>query len=157
MLQFTTITHAQDIKDTIAIRNILQEETDSWNKGDAVGYSKYFAENGTFTNILGSFFIGNETFKVKHEQIFKGIFNGTEMSQKIVSLIFVRQDVAILETLTLINGFSKDGPPKGVNLDEKGRLITRLLQVIVKDGIEWKIVSYHNVDIKPGIPVPETH
>ena len=157
ILQFTIITHAQDIQDTIAIQNILQEETDSWNKGDAEAYSKHFAEDGTFTNILGLFFIGNEAFKVRHEQIFKGVFKGTELTQTIVSLRFVHPDVAVLETLSLINGFSKDSPPRGAYLDEKGNLRTRLLQVIVKSGIDWKIVAYHNVDLKPGIPVPETH
>ena len=156
-LQFTAIGHAQDKADTIAIQNIIQEENDSWNKGDAKDYSKHFAKDGTFTNILGVFFTGNEEFKLRHEQIFKGVFKGTELTQIIVSLRFVHHDVAIVETLTLINGFSKDGPPKGAYLDEKGRLRTRLLQVIVKEGNEWKIAVYHNVDIKPGIPVPETH
>ena len=157
MLQFTTIGHAQNNEDTIAIQNIIQEETASWNMGDAKDYSKHFAKDGTFTNILGLFFTGNEEFKLRHEQIFSGIFKGTELTQIIVSLRFVQPDVAILETLTLINGFSKDGPPKGTYLDEKGRLRTRLLQVMVKEGNEWKIAVYHNVDIKPGIPVPETH
>jgi hypothetical protein len=25
----------------------------------------------------------------------------------------------------------------------------------VKDGGEWKIVTYHNVDVKPGVTAPE--
>lgn len=157
ILQLTTIGYAQDNEDKIAIQNIIQEETAAWNKGDAIDYSKHFAKDGTFTNILGLFFTGNEEFELRHEQIFKGVFKGTELTQIIVSLRFVHPDVAILESLTFINGFSKDGPPKGTYLDEKGRLRTRLLQVMVKEGNEWKIAVYHNVDIKPGIPVPETH
>jgi hypothetical protein len=39
--------------------------------------------------------------------------------------------------------------------DDKGRLRTRLLQVIVKDGGEWKIVAYHNTDVKPDVQVPD--
>jgi hypothetical protein len=31
----------------------------------------------------------------------------------------------------------------------------RLLQVQVKDGGEWKIAAYHNVDVKSGVEVPE--
>jgi hypothetical protein len=34
-------------------------------------------------------------------------------------------------------------------------LRTRLLQVLVKDGGEWKIAAYHNVDVKSGVEVPE--
>jgi hypothetical protein len=40
-------------------------------------------------------------------------------------------------------------------VDAKGRLRTRLLQVLAKDNGVWKIVAYHNVDVKPGIAVPE--
>ena len=157
IMQLTTISRAQSISDTTAIQNILQEEIVSWNNGDAETYSKHFATDGTFTNILGLFFTGHKEFLVRHEQIFKGVFIGTVLKQNIVSLKFVHPDIAIIETLTWISGFSKDGPPKGTNLDEKGRLRTRLLQVMARDGDGWKIVAYHNVDIKPGIPVPEPH
>jgi uncharacterized protein (TIGR02246 family) len=156
-MQFSTISRAQSISDTTAIQNILKEEVVSWNNGDAETYSKHFATDGTFTNILGLFFTGHKEFLVRHEQIFKGVFSGTVLKQNIVSLKFVHPNVAIVETLTWIAGFSKDGPPKGTNLDEKGRLRTRLLQVMVREGGGWKIVVYHNVDIKPGIPVPEPH
>ena len=73
----------------------------------------------------------------------------------IVSLRFIRSDVAIAETLTWVSGFSKAGPPPGVQLDANGRLRARLLQVLKKDGGEWKTVVYHNVDVKPGVSVPE--
>ena len=32
---------------------------------------------------------------------------------------------------------------------------TRLLQVLARRGTAWKIVAYHNVDVKPGVEVPE--
>ena len=31
----------------------------------------------------------------------------------------------------------------------------RLLQVPARRGTAWKIVAYHNVDVKPGVEVPE--
>lgn len=42
-----------------------------------------------------------------------------------------------------------------IQLDAKGQLNTRLLQVVTKEAGAWKIVSYHNVDVKPGTPIPE--
>ena len=39
--------------------------------------------------------------------------------------------------------------------DKRGALRTRLLQLLVRQAGEWKIVSYHNVDVKPGVPVPD--
>ncbi len=144
-----TAIFAQSTLDTLTIQNIMNEEVIAWNKGDAETYSKHFAEDGTFTNILGIFFTGHKAFLERHEQIFKGVFNKTILEQEITSLKFIRPDVAIVETLTWISGFSIAGPPAGTHLDDKGRLKTRLLQVMLKEDANWKIVTYHNIDVKP--------
>ncbi len=58
-----TITlHAQSRQDTIAIREILDEEVASWNRGDAQTYSQHFAADGTFTNILVCSILDIKTF-----------------------------------------------------------------------------------------------
>jgi len=155
MLLFATMAGARGKSDEAAIRSILQEEVTAWNKGDAQAYSQHFAADGTFTNIRGMFFTGHQAFLDRHEEIFKGMFRGTVVRQDVVSLRFVRSDVAVVETLTSVSGFSASGPPPGTPADAKGRLRTRLLQVMVKDAGEWKITVYHNVDIKPGVTAPE--
>jgi uncharacterized protein (TIGR02246 family) len=143
----------QPSSDEIAIRNIIQEEITAWNSGDAVAYSRHFAADGTFTNIRGQFFTGREAFIERHEFIFKGPFHGSTLKQDVVSLKFARPDVAVVEVLTSVTGIQKLSP--GTNTDDKGRLRTRLLQVIVKDGGEWKIVAYHNTDVKSDVPAPD--
>ncbi|HEV7389087.1 MAG TPA: SgcJ/EcaC family oxidoreductase [Gemmatimonadaceae bacterium] len=143
---------AQSPKDDSAIRGIIENETATWNRGDAVGYSRDFATTGTFTNIRGQFFDGYDAFLKQHQAIFAGIFRNTNLSQDIVSLRFVRPDVAVVETLTTVHGAGQ--PPPGVATDDQGRFHTRLLQVVARDKGVWKIVSYHNTDIKPGTPVP---
>ena len=145
---------AQHNADSMAIRDILQEEVTSWNSGDAHTYSKHFSESGTFTNIRGMFFIGHKQFIDRHIEIFKGMFSKTVLQQEVVSFRFLSSDIAIVETLTWISGFSKDGSPKEVYIDSKGRLHTRLLQVFQKKSGDWRIVAYHNVDLKPDTPVP---
>lgn len=144
---------AQPSADERAIRDIVADENATWNKGDAVGYSRHFADAGTFTNIRGQFFTGHEPFLKQHQVIFEGIFKNTTLSQDVVSLKFIRPDVAIVETLSAVAGMTQ--APPGVTRDEKGRLRTRLLQVLAKENGIWKIVAYHNVDVKPGTPVPE--
>jgi uncharacterized protein (TIGR02246 family) len=152
---FATMLGAQSAPDEKAVRKVIQDEGAAWNKGDAQAYSRDFATDGTFTNILGMFFRGHKAFQDRHEEIFKGMFRGTVLQQEVVSLKFVRPDVAVVETLTWVSGFSQSGPPPGTHTDAKGRLCTRLLQVLVRDGGEWKIATYHNVDVKPGTPVSE--
>ena len=145
---------AQSKPDENAIRTILDDEIRTWNQGDTDGYAKHFAADGTFTNVMGMFFSGQQAYRDRHEIIFKGPFRGTVLQLQIVSLRFLTPDVAVCETLTWVSGF-KSGAPPGLHLDTKGRLRTRLLQVMAKRGGEWQIVVYHNVDIKPNVEVPE--
>ncbi len=147
--------HAQKAADSTAIRAILEEETAAWNKGDAVLYSNHFAADGNFTNILGAFYEGKQEFLTRHEQIFKGLFRQTTLSQQLFSLRFLTKDIAVVQSLSTVSGFSPAGPPKGSYMDEKGHLHTKLLQVMKKEGADWKIVVYHNIDVKQGIPVTE--
>lgn len=153
LMLLSTMFLAQGGPDETAVRKIIQEQVAAWNKSDAEAYSRHFAADGTFTNILGMFFTGREAFRERHDQIFKGVFRGTTKQEDVVSIKFVRPDVAIAETLQTVAGVQKPFP--GTTTDAKGRLRTRLLQVLVKDGGEWKIAVYHNVDVKPGVSVPE--
>ena len=142
---------AQDGEDEKAIRDMLTEEVRTWNAGDAAGYSRHFADDCTFTNIRGMFFKGQKAFEQRHVEIFRGEFRGTALKQDVVSIKFVRPEVAIVETLTTVSNFS--GPvPAGVHADDGGAIHTRLLQVFVKSGDDWKIATYHNVDLKSAPP-----
>jgi uncharacterized protein (TIGR02246 family) len=152
-LFLATIVKAQRTADSLAIQAILQEEVTSWNSGDATTYSKHFSERGTFTNIRGMFFTGHKQFLERHIDLFKGMFSKTVLQQEVTSFRFLRSDVAIVEALTWVSGFSKDGAPKGVHIDSQGRVYTRLLQVFQKESGDWKIVAYHNVDLKLDTPV----
>ena len=139
--------------DESAIRTIVQEEVAAWNAGDAVAYSRHFSANGRFVNIRGEYRTGVQAFTKQHEFLFNGPFHGSTLHQDVVLIQFVRPDVAVVEVLTAVTGIQKLFP--GTNTDEKGRLRTRLLQVLVKDSGEWKITDYHNTDIKAGVPAPD--
>src|SRR5262245_16392641 len=89
--------------DEAAIRRIVQEEISSWNQGDAMAYSRHFDTDGSFTNIRGQFFKGYEAFLKQHEVIFQSIFKKTTLQQDIVSLKFIRPDVAVVDVLTAVS------------------------------------------------------
>jgi uncharacterized protein (TIGR02246 family) len=136
-----------------ALRTIVQEEVAAWNAGDAVAYSRHFAPDGIFVNIRGEYRTGVQAFTNQHEFLCNGPFHGSTLHQDVVSVQFVRPDVAVVEVLTAVTGIQKLSP--GTNTDEKGRLRTRLLQVLVRDGGEWKITDYHNTDVKADVPAPD--
>ena len=144
---------AESVSGETAIRNIVANEIATCNTGDAVGYSRDFAKTGTLTNIRGQFFTGYAAFLKIHEVIFSEMFKNTTLSQDIGSLTFLRPDIALVDTLTAVSGIAPGTP--GFLTDDKGRLRTRLLQVVAKQDGFWKIVFYNNVDVKPGSPVPE--
>jgi uncharacterized protein (TIGR02246 family) len=148
-----TAAGAQTIDDETALRQIIQEEAMAWTRGDATAYSLHFADDGAFTNILGEFSTGHDVFLKHHEFLFQGPYRGTTLHHDIVSLKFPRPDVAVVDVLTSVTGFQKLAP--GLATDAKGRLRTRLLQVLVKDKGQWKIITYHNVDVKAQTPVPD--
>ncbi|QHT70841.1 SgcJ/EcaC family oxidoreductase [Rhodocytophaga rosea] len=143
-------TRVKDNGDTVslAFRAILEQEVFSWNSGDAPAYAKHFTQSGTFTNIGGMFFCGQKQFLDRHRELFQGIFANTVLQQEVVSFRLLRPEVAIVETLAYISGLSKDRVPTGVHIDSHGRLYSRLLQVFEKERSDWKIVVYHNVDLK---------
>jgi uncharacterized protein (TIGR02246 family) len=88
-----------------AVRKLIQDQVTAWNRGDVDAYSKNFAADGTFTNLSGMFFTGREAFRQKHEQTFKTVYRGTTKHEDIVSIRFVRPNVAIVETLQKVTGF----------------------------------------------------
>jgi uncharacterized protein (TIGR02246 family) len=153
LLGTTVAAMSQASPDETAIRAIIQEEIAAWNSGDAPAYSRHFAPDGTFTNIRGQFFTGRQAFLERHEYLFKDPFQGSTLKQDVVSLKFVRPEVAVVEVLTSLTGIRQLSP--GMHPDEKGRLRTRLLQVMVKDGGEWKVAAYHNTDVKPDVSAPD--
>jgi uncharacterized protein (TIGR02246 family) len=145
---------AQNQQDKVAIRNIVQEEVAAWDKGDAVSYSRHFAADGTFTNVMGTFFEGHEVFVEQHDHIFQTIFRGSKLQQDVISLQFVTPDVAVVNILTAVSG-TKIPNSRADNFDAKGRLRTRLLQVFVRRNGAWQIVAYHNVEVKDARHLPE--
>ena len=144
---------AQTTADTAAVRGVVHDEITAWDHGDATAYSRHLAPNATFTNIRGQFFTGYAGFLQQHETIFQGIFKHTTLQQDIVSLRFLSADVAVVEVLTAVSGVTQARP--GMTFDQRGRLRTRLLQILAKQAGEWKVVAYHNIDVKPGVPVPD--
>jgi uncharacterized protein (TIGR02246 family) len=158
-MQDTIATHMEDSQlshpHADSVIQILNEQARGWNQGNAALYANAFSEDGCFTNIFGMFFNGHANFLQKHDMIFKGVFKNSTFEYKLVRLLFPADDVAIVETLLIVSGFNKTGAFNLIHTDKEGRMFTRLVQVMIKKSNGWKIVSYHNVDVKEGVAIPE--
>jgi uncharacterized protein (TIGR02246 family) len=98
-LLFVTALSARSVPDETEVRKIIQEQVVAWNKGDADVFAQHFAADGTFTNLLGMYFEGKEAFRDRHEKLFKGAYRGSLKQEDIVSIKFVRPDIAIVDSL----------------------------------------------------------
>jgi len=75
--------------DDAAIRELLCQLTDAWDRGDATAYSARFRADGSFTNVNGTFHVGRDEFEQRHDEVFRGFFKGTTLtlSPKLVRLV----------------------------------------------------------------------
>lgn len=132
--------------DEARIRTIIAEQVAAWNAGDGKAFSASFAQDGSFTNIRGTVFYGHRAFEERHVEIFRTFFRGSKLMMSPSKIRFVRPDVAIVDVATELSEL-RSAPP-GVKPGADGRIRTRLQEVFVKDGGEWRVESYHNVDVK---------
>ena len=137
---------AQSHDDESRIREIVAEQVEAWNVGDAKAFSLRFSEDGSFTNIRGTVFYGHRAFEDRHAEIFTTFFKGSKLAMSVSKIHFVRPDVAIVDISTELGALQ--GMPSGVKSTTDGKMRTRLQEVFVKDKGEWSIASYHNVEVK---------
>ena len=131
-----------------AIQALIVQEDAAWNAGDAIAFSARTTPDVVFTNIVGMFSVGRGPFEAQHAKIFSTIYKDSRLKQTMVHLAFVRPDVAILDTLAELTGFSHL-PPGAEAAD--GVLRTRLEQVVVRQDGEWWVAAFHNVAIHPSV------
>lgn len=124
------------------IEELIEQENGAWNEGNAAAYSEAVAPDCVFTNIAGQVFVGRAAFEQQHARIFAGLYKGSRLEQTIDHLRLVRPEVAIADTSATLTVPAGDfGPARTLH--------TKLAQVFVRDGDNWQIVSYHNVEERP--------
>jgi len=129
--------------DEAEIRVLLNELTGAWRRGDAKAYGARYQADATFTNVFGDFYAGREAFDRRHDDVFRGIFKGTELALEIRKLRFIRPDVAVVDVVTTVAG-AQIRPP-GVDVGADGTLRSSLLILLAKERGRWEIAAYHNV------------
>jgi uncharacterized protein (TIGR02246 family) len=128
------------------ITHIIHRQQDSWNRGDAAGYAVDCDEQISFTNIIGKMFFGREAFEERHIFLFTNIFKGSTLDMKIQRIHLPVPDIAIVDIACNLGGYQC--LPEGVASQADGRLHTCLLEVLVRSEYGWRVIAYHNVDVK---------
>ena len=129
--------------DEAAIRRLLDDLCEAWNRGDAAAFGARYRDDGTFTNVFGTVHFGRDEFIRRHAEVFHGFLKGTTIAMPIRKLRLVRPDVAVADVDMTYTGFQT--LPAGVGLMPDGLVHSALLMVLVKDGGDWWITAYHNI------------
>ena len=126
-----------------AIRQLLDALCGAWNRADANAFGARYRDDGTFTNVFGTFHFGRDEFIRRHAEVFRGFLKGTIIKMTARTLRLVRPDVAVVDVDMTYTGFRT--LPAGVGLMVDGLVHSALLMVLVKDGGDWWITAYHNI------------
>lgn len=133
-----------------AIRAIVQSEEDAWNRGDAEAFGAHYAENGSFTNVIGQQLYGRKAFIAQHASIFSTIYKGSHNTLVTSKITFLRPDVALVEIDGALSGATR--LPPGLKAGEDGSLHVKLQEVMTKEKGSWWIAAFHNVAVYPLPP-----
>ncbi len=135
-------------EDEAALRKLVAEQTVAWNRQDAVAWSKDFAPDAEFINILGTVFKGRADIEKRHASIFETLFKGSRSEVTVSKVLFLGADVAVVDMEHRVTGYA--GLPPGVQPTEPGVLRTRMRYVLQKVGGSWRIAAGQNTDVKPA-------
>jgi uncharacterized protein (TIGR02246 family) len=136
--------------DQSAIEAIIESQRAAWNRGDAKAFAAAFMSDGCFVNVFGALSYGREVFEAQHAKIFSTVYKGSSVKLPIRRSHFLRPDVALVDIDAELSGHQ--GVPPGLRTEPDGVIRTRLQEVLVKNNGVWVVASFHNVDIKPGMP-----
>lgn len=138
-------------RDEASLRKLVAEQTEAWNRHDAAAWSKDFAPDAEFINIVGTVFSGREEIEKRHAGIFASVFKDSRSEVTVRKILFVAPTVAVVDTEHVVTGYT--GLPPGVQATEPGVLRTRMRYVLKQTGGKWLIVAGQNTDVKPT-PAP---
>ena len=130
-----------------AIKQVIDNFEEAWNKHDAKAYSLVFAEDADFTNVFGQKAHGRAAIEQFHAPIFQTIFKASRFASDKISVRFINENIAAVDVTWEMSGaMDFEGNPWA---DRKG-----LINLVMKkeDGV-WLILIMHNMDL----PVTATH
>ena len=122
------------------IQSVVNELATAWNQGDAAAFAKRFQQDGTFTNVNGTAFVGHAAFEERHRAIFAGPLKGSVTTMTLRRAQLVRPDVALVD----VDCSTKAGAPDPIG--------SKLLLVLTRDGGQWSIAAFHNTPV-PAAPI----
>jgi uncharacterized protein (TIGR02246 family) len=141
MTDKTTRTIGARNPDEVAIRELFGLLLDDWGRGDGEAYGSRFTEDAEYVAFDGTRTRGRREIAASHQQLFDKFLKGTRLTGRVLSMKFVRPDVALIHATggTVMRDKTKPSP-------ERDSIQTL---VAVREGAEWRFAAFHNSRVRP--------
>jgi uncharacterized protein (TIGR02246 family) len=124
--------------DTAAIRDLLRQSQDAWNRGDGAAYGACFSADATDITFAGTVYRGGAEIGRAHQALFDSFLRGTRLSLEILDIRRCGTDAAVVVTR---GDVAKKAPRR------LGKLAT---YTMVRDaGAHWRIAAVQKTQRKP--------
>ena len=130
-------------KDEEAIRNVILQMTEGFNKHDAKAATQMYTYNADFVNVRGDKYTGAEEIEQKLAAIFLTRAKQAMLKTLNVTVRFVNPELAIAHVTNELSGLVDTA---GLKLPSHQELSIR---VFIKENDNWRVTAFHNTMIRP--------
>jgi uncharacterized protein (TIGR02246 family) len=134
--------HNQE-QDEQAIRNIILQMTNGFNKHDADAATEMYTSDADFVNVRGDKYTGAAEIRQKLAAIFSTRAKNAILKTQNVTIRFIDRELAFAHVTNELSGLIDTA---GVNLPSHRELSIR---VFIKESDNWRVAAFHNTMIKP--------
>jgi uncharacterized protein (TIGR02246 family) len=139
--------------DEEAVRSVVNEFPDTWNRHDMDAIGALFAEDADFVNVTGTYWKGRESILLNHAfthgavpidsagvtvpKGIHGIFKTSTLHFKQIDVRFLWKDVAVAHIQTELLGDARTKNPRR----------TLVVMILIREGGSWLIAVAQNTEI----------
>jgi uncharacterized protein (TIGR02246 family) len=123
-------------EDEAAVKSLLQQLMDGWNRGSGAGFATPFAEDGQQIAFDGTHFRNRGEIAVFHQQLFDRFLKGTRLIGKVTDVQMLSPDVILAHAIggTVMPGETDLAPDRNS---------VQTLVAVKRNG-EWRLAALHN-------------
>jgi len=128
--------------DSAAIRQVVAQFIDAFNRHDAQGWAAPFLKDGDFTNIFGLTVHGRKGIEAHFVKLFAGSLKDAHRTATVRHIRFIKPDVAAVDAEWELVG--SKAPNGSVNPVRKGMFTW----VMVKQDGRWRFAVFYEFELK---------
>ena len=130
-------------KDEQAIRDIILQMTEGFNKHDAKAATQMYTSDADFVNVRGDKYTGVAEIQEKLSAIFSTRAKQATLKTLNVKVRFVNPDLAIAHVTNELSGLIDSAELKLPSHQEIS------IRVFIKESGIWRVTAFHNTMIRP--------